>query len=75
LISVLITAQFIDVPVETLELDKEVRLGEVAVDDPHAIERVNRCNQFISSILNGFHMPGGNESGRSYQCKTHFYQF
>src|SRR5690348_2545937 len=52
--------QFIDMPIESLELGEKIGLRKIAVDDAHRIARIQRGNHLVASILDGFHVPWGN---------------
>ena len=62
-------AQLVDMPVEALELGEEMRLREMAVDDPDGIVRVEGDLEIAAHGLDGLHMARRDIAGGTDQCE------
>jgi hypothetical protein len=57
-------------PVKSLDFRKESGIREITVDDSDVVVRVAGRDQLIPGFLDGFHVPGRNESGCTDECKV-----
>ncbi len=62
-------AQFVDVAVEALELDEEVRVGEMAVHDADAVVGVHGHDQIAADGFDRFHVARRDIPAGADQCK------
>jgi hypothetical protein len=70
-----LTAQLVDMPIEPFELGEEMRLREVAVDDPDGVVAVERSNQNVAGRLDRHHVTrcdvaGGADQGEAFHCSS-----
>jgi len=63
-------AKFFKVPVESLELGKKGHIREIAIENPHGIVWINRSDQTVSCVADGFEVSGRDVAGRPSEGKS-----
>jgi hypothetical protein len=61
--------QLCNVAIESLKFGEKIGPGKIAVHKTYTIETVQRSDQAVSGLFYGPHMPDGNVTGNTYQCK------
>ena len=61
--------QLVDVSIEPLELDEEVRFRKMAVDHADRVVRIKGDLQVAADRLDGLHVPRRHISGRTNESK------
>jgi phosphotransferase system HPr-like phosphotransfer protein len=68
-----LATELVDMAVEPLELGKEIGVRKKAVDDSHAVARIECRHQLMAGFPDGFHMARGNVARRPDEPKSLFH--
>ena len=67
------SVHLVNVPIESLKFRKEIGFWKIAINNSDRVIRVIQRNEIVLCLLDRLHMPWGNISTGSNQCKIfHF---
>ncbi len=58
--------ELLDMPVESLEIDEEIGVGEIGVDDADGVVGIHGRNEPVAGVLDGLQVAGGYKTSYAY---------
>src|SRR5690606_20917937 len=61
--------ELLDMPIKPFKLREKVRIRKIAINNSYTVKFIIRGQQVISSVLDGFHVPGSDVTSSPDQCE------